>query len=299
VGSSSITLVLLAGSLLAGCYQRHAPWERAAPDGSAISMRVELGGGTIFTSGFLEVRFDGTYAASPRNELRVCTGTLEPAALDAWAELIERTGAFAREGLQGSARVTHAAGTAVELASEDGLATSFSFLGGPGLAGFLGWDPALAAFTDGAEDFWATLDLEACAIAPLDPATSSLRASIDHFDLRDEARRVAMVEVNTDSAVTAQVSSWWPLERVALEPCAPLAEADADRLWATVLASAPFTVSHPDGWREVRVGVGSEVTAADGTTHERRVDGWMQSSRPEQVALQDALVALVETHCAP
>jgi len=25
----------------------------------------------------------------------------------------------------------------------------------------------------------------------------------------------------------------------------------------------------------------------------------MQSSRPEQVALQDAIVALVETHCAP
>ena len=253
-------------------------------------MRVDVGGGGASGHGFLEVRFDGTYAASPMNELRVCTGALSPAALDRWAELIERTGAFELEGLQGPA-LSDASGATVELASEDGRATSFAMLGGPAA----GWDPALDAFRRGAEELWATLDLAACAPAALDPATSSLRAWIDHFDPRDPARRAARVEVGRDGAVRAAFGYWSP-DDDAFEPCAPLA--GPEPLWATVLASGPFD-RHPADGRDALMAVRSDVTAADGTTHERWVGGWMQSSRPEQVALQDALVALVETHCPP
>lgn len=257
-------------------------------------MRVELtAGGRVPARGFLEVRFDGTYAASPMNELRVCTGTLDAATRDTWIALIERSGAFAREGLQGSWHVTHADVTTVRVASEDGLATSFSFHGG---AAFAGWDPALEAFRRGAEELWATLDLESCAPAALDPTTTYLSAWIHPLDLRDEARGSARLEVAPDGTVRGAVGLWWS-EDDELETCAPLAE--TERLWDDVLASAPFNVRHPDGWREVIVSVSTEVTAADGTTHERWVYGKMQPSRPEQVVLQDALVALVETHCAP
>lgn len=254
-------------------------------------MRVDVGGGWASGGGFLEVRFDGTYAASPMNELRVCTGTLSPSALARWAELIERTGAFEREGLQGPA-LSDAGSATVELASEDGRATSFTMLGGPAA----GWDPALDAFRRGAEELWATLDLESCAPATLDPATSSLRAWIDHFDPRDEARRAARVEIGRDGAVRAAFGYLSP-DDDAFEPCAPLA--DPEPLWPAVLGSTPFDRRGPDGWREVLVSVHTEVTAADGTTHERWLGGWMQSSRPEQVALQDALVSLLETHCPP
>lgn len=252
-------------------------------------MRVELtAGGRVPAGGFLEVRFDGTYAASPMNELRVCTGTLDAATRDTWIALIERSGAFAREGPQGSSHVTHADVTTVRVASEDGLATRFTFTGGG--------DAALAGFADGVEAFWGTLNPETCAPATLDPATTDLSTWIHPFDLRDEARGWARLEVAPGGAVRAAFDYGWT-EGHELQPCLPLA--DSEPLWATVLASMPFDVRHPDGWREVGVSVSTDVTADDGSTHERWVYGWMQSSRPEQVALQDALVALAETHCPP
>lgn len=254
-------------------------------------MRVELTGGRVPSRGFVEVRFDGTYAASPMNELRVCTGTLGPEALDAWIALIERTGAFDREGVQGP-DIIDGGSAVVRLASEDGLATTFTMLGGP----TAGWDPALDGFRRGAEDLWATLDIESCAPVALDPATTYLSAWIHPFDPLDEARGSARLEVAPEGAVRGAVGFWWS-EDDELETCAPLAESEL--LWDVVLASAPLDVRDPDGWRSVGVGVSTEVLAADGTTHERWVYGWMQSSRPEQVALEDALLALVETHCPP
>ncbi len=254
-------------------------------------MRVDVGGGWASGGGFLEVRFDGTYAASPTNELRVCTGTLSPAALGRWAELIERTGAFGRDGVQGP-DIADGGSAVVRLASEDGSTTTFTMLGGPAA----GWDPALDGFRRGAEELWATLDVEGCAPAALDPATTYLSAWIHPFDLRDEARGSARLEIAPDGAVRGAVGFWWS-EDDELETCAPLTESEL--LWDVVLASGPFDVRDPDGWRSVGVSVSTEVTAADGTTHERRVYGKMQPSRPEQAALQDALVALVETHCPP
>lgn len=277
--------------MLAGCYASHAPWARAAPDGSAIWMRVELHGGRASGgSGILQVRFDGTYVASPMNELRVCTGTLERAELDGWIALIETTGAFGLDGPYGD--VIDGGVTEVRLASEDGLATRFTLRGGPAA----GYDPALARFEDRAEAFWATLDLDACAPAGLDSASSTLSAWIDPFD--PSRAEGVQIEVGHDGAIGVFFGYGYTSWEDELEPCAPLAE--PERFWATVLAAAPFDPSRPDeAWRDVFVNADSEVAAADGTTHERWVHFNVHPSRPEQARLQDALIALVETHCGP
>lgn len=286
VSSRVVALFLL---LLAGCYDSHAPWERAAPDGSAISMRLEITAWPAAAPGILEVRFDGTYLAAPINGLEVCTGTLTSAELDGWIGLIQRTGAFEREGLQGRAWL-HAGGVRVSLASEGGLATSFSFTG---------FGDALEGFATRAKDFWASLDLDACAPEALDPQRSSLRAQIQLFE-PGWGWEGARLEVTTTGAVNGYFGPnyWTDVEQ--LEPCAPLIE--PDRFWATVLAGAPYDVPYDRRWpeygrRQVSTVIETEVTAGDGTTHRRWVPAQLRPSRPEHTRLIDALITLFETRC--
>lgn len=247
-------------------------------------MRVDVAGYRS-GGGFLQVRFDGTYVASPMNELRVCTGTLASAELDGWIALIERTDGFRREGRYGN--MTHSE-VSVGLWSEEGLRARFSVEG---------LHPPLDGFRDATEAFWETLDLESCAPAALDPA-ASISAWIDPLEWDREGG--ARIEVTRDGAVRALIGPWaaWSHDDEELVPCAPLA--DPDPFWATVLAAVPFEPRPADEpWRQHFGRVSAEVTAADGTTHRRWATYYLDSSRPEQARLEEALLALAQNHCTP
>lgn len=271
---------------IAGCYASHAPWDRAAPDGSAISLRVEVSPGRGAGAGFLEVRFDGSYAASPMNELRVCTGVMDVGELAEWSELIEHTRAFELEGVQGRS-VTDGGITRVELASRDGLSTSFELQGGPAFAGY---DPALTELADRAEAFWSRLAIDECGPERLDPSATRLSASFTLW----EVDRAGRIEVRADGSVHGS------FDRFAfdheLTPCAPLAEREA--LLASVLSAAPFDPRLPEvtAPREVWLGVRSAV---GDERHDRWAYTMLRPSRPEQAELGDALIALAFAHCDP
>jgi hypothetical protein len=275
--------VLIALALLAlpGCYASHAQWEHAAPDGSAVWMRIESG--ALALDGFLEVREDGRYLASPWNEVAVCTGTLDDVQLGAWAALIERTGAFERSGHLGP-DVDDGVGTSVQLRSEGGREARFSF----------NWVPELTEFRTRVEDFWQTLDPRGCGPATLDPEATSLRTFVMGFDPLN-AFAEAEVEVDSSGDVRGHVAAGLlPLD-IELHPCTPLAS--PGELWAAVLASRPFDRRSGDGWHEASVSVRTVVTSDDGSRNERSIHFRLAYERPEHRALWDALVTIVDEHC--
>lgn len=284
-GMTSRTAVVAGALLLAGCYASHAPWDRAAPDGSAIALRIDVSWGLV--GGFLEVRFDGSYVASPPNELRVCEGTMSVEELGAWAALLERTDAFSREGMQGP-YVADGGETTVSVASEAGLSARFTFQGGPALH-----DPALRPYFEWPDRFFASLDLASCEPRELDPATSRVRAWITNFDLAEG--HTAWVEIAEDGAVLASVGD--AVAESDLEPCEPLD--DRRPLLAALMASAPFLPHRPSGWRAVSVWAQTVVTLPDGTTHPREVYFHLDAERPEHAALEAALISIIDDHCAP
>jgi hypothetical protein len=279
----------LAVVLLTACYASHSPWERAAPDATALSMRVELSGPRGIGPGFLEIRFDGTYVAAPTNDLRVCTGVLDDAELGAWSSLIERTRAFDRVGIQGDTIIDGGI-TEVVLTSEGGLSTYFLLQGGASLAGY---DPALSEFAVRTEALWATLDFDECPPETLDPAATSVRAWFNPWD----DGRTGSIEVLGDGSVSGFFGRSW-LDTMEREPCAPLA--DRAPLLALAAAAAPFDPSWDDdiAVRDVGVHVGTLVAAA-GANHERRAYTLIHLSRPEHARLGAAVETLAETHCRP
>lgn len=279
---------------LVGCYEQHRPWSSAAPDGSGVFLEITLsgtGGGPPYEAR-VQIEPDGTYVASDRFELRVCTGRLSPALLGDAEALVRETAGFELEGAIGHGCI-HCEAVGVELRSEGGEVARFG--------GVLPHE-VLVRYQALAESVLAGVDFEGCAPHRLDPVGTSLQVYPYPGPLLDavglDGDDFALLEL-AEGAPVLELSERAPDGPRSVACEIPLTDGERETLLEEVRVAATDVTPWLDTSFDVGAGarIETSVPISEGRAMPRTVSFGLRRERVDHRRLEAELLELVRMRC--
>ncbi|MEO0322585.1 MAG: hypothetical protein AAF447_06490 [Myxococcota bacterium] len=271
---------LLVAVMLSGCTATVQPplppWEQAAPDGSALALRIDEAEWTRRYALF-EVGFDGRYLVLADRDREVCRGVLSASQAQEVQELVARQDFWGTpEDAAGGVVCTGCSSTRITLASSGGNRHTTHWSGGGWLPnGYFARFEEAVAFARGMRDTLGGCrrvcvdELTLVVVEPLSDDVPSSEGALEH-------------RITHDATVVVR------LDEDLFESARQTCRGDTDELRRRILQAA-LTRDFEDPLRVVRPGMVRftfefEAPRPNGETEPRRFWGFIDPARAEHAA---------------